>query len=394
MRIAISGAGIAGTTLAYWLARAGHEPVLIEKAPRLRTGGYVIDFWGAGMVVTQRMGLLPQVMAAGYDQREVRFVDDHGRRIGGFDTHTLSELAGGRFTTIGRSTLVEIIFRALNNRVETIFDDQITAIQEHPDGAVVKLEGGATLDVDLVVGADGLHSAVRSLHFGPQAGYERFLGYGVAAFEVPGYQPRDDGVYVIHPAPGHQLARFTMRDDRTLFLLIFETDRDPLADRPSPAQIRDVLRSEFGHLRWETPQILAAMQDADDIYYDRMSQIRMPTWHAGQVALAGDAAAAVSLLAGEGTGLAMIEAYVLAGEISRAGSHHLHAFAEYERRLRRFLAGKQLSAAKFASTFVPHTAAGVWIRNQATKIMGLPGVGNLFLGRSLRDNLDLPDYRR
>ncbi len=392
MKIAISGAGIAGVTLAYWLVRSGHEPILIEKAPRLRTGGYVIDFWGVGLAVAERMGLLSQVLEAGYTQREVRFVDDRSRTAGGFATRVLHELTGGRFTTIGRSALVEIIYGALDDRVETIFGDQIVAMQEHADGVAVTLEHGGNRDVDAVVGADGLHSAVRALRFGPEPSHETYLGYAVAAFEVPGYRPRDEGIYVIHPRAGHQLARFALRDDRTLFLLIFRSGPEVLSDRPSPAEIRDVLRSEFGHLGWEAPRILTAMADVDDIYFDRMSQIRMPTWHAGRVALAGDAAAAVSLLAGEGTGLAMLESYVLAGEIGRAGKDHRHAFAEYERRLRPFVTDKQKSAAKSASTFVPHTERGVWLRNQATKLMDLPGVGALLLGRALRDDIDLPDY--
>jgi 2-polyprenyl-6-methoxyphenol hydroxylase-like FAD-dependent oxidoreductase len=213
----------------------------------------------------------------------------------------------------------------------------------------------------------------------------------VAAFESQGYRPRDEGVYVVHATPSHQLARVALRGDRTLFLLVVRGEER--AHAPSTQDgIRSILRSAFGDVAWEAPAILDAMERLDDIYFDRMVQIRMPNWTKGRVALVGDAAAAVSLLAGEGTGLAMVEAYVLAGEISQASSDYGAAFSAYEKRLRRFIEGKQLSAAKFASTFVPETELGIWARNQATKLMHIPIVAGFLIGRQLRDDFDLPDY--
>ncbi len=392
MKIAISGAGIAGTSLAYWLKQYGHEPVLIETAPALRTGGYIVDFWGLGLTVTERMGLLDKVLERGYHEREVRFVGRDNSRVGGFSTDVLHELTDGRFTTIRRGALVEMFFDALNGEVETIFGERITALKEQPEGVSVMLRTGGERIFDLVIGADGLHSAVRELAFGPEDQFEAYLGYAVAAFEVTGYRPRDEGIYVIHPTASHQLARFALRDDRTLFLFIFSSDSDKADIRLTTDQIRDLLRAEFGDAGWEADNILAAMDHADDIYFDRMSQIRMPCWHKGRVALVGDAAAAVSLMAGEGTGLAIIEAYTLAGEIMRAGGDHAVAFEAYENRLRPFLEKKQRTSAGSASTFAPSTEFGVWARNQATKLMGIPGVASFFLGRSLRDDLDLPEY--
>jgi 2-polyprenyl-6-methoxyphenol hydroxylase-like FAD-dependent oxidoreductase len=177
MRIAISGAGIAGTALAYWLKRYGHESVLIEKAPKLRTGGYVVDFWGLGLTVTERMGLLDKVMEQGYVQREVRFVGNDNSRVGGFSTEIIHKLTDGRFTTIRRGALVEIFFEALNGQVESLFADQITKLTEGPDTISVALQHGGEREFDLVVGADGLHSAVRELSSGPEANFENYLGY-------------------------------------------------------------------------------------------------------------------------------------------------------------------------------------------------------------------------
>ncbi len=166
------------------------------------------------------------------------------------------------------------------------------------------------------------------------------------------------------------------------------------ADPTDLGEKRAILRDVFCDAGWESPQILKAMDAVEDIYFDRVSQIKMPAWSKGRVVLIGDAACAVSLLAGEGTGLAITEAYVLAGELRRANGDHGVAFASHENRLRTFIAGKQASASKFAATFAPQTAVGVWFRNQATKLMRVPMIADTLIGRNinLKDDFDLPDY--
>ena len=238
MKIAISGAGIAGATLAYWLRRAGHEPVLIERAPALRTGGYIMDFWGVGYSVADRMGILPAVRQAGYQVEEVRFLADDGRRVAGFAVDALRDLTRGRMTSVARGDLASEIYRAIEGRVETLFDDQISAIHEHDDGVQIVMESGGTRDVDLLVGADGLRSRVRELAFGPQDRFEKDLGYRFAVFESAGYAPRDENVYVLHAAASRQIGRFALRDGRTLFLLVFGSERangvEPTGPRLTP----------------------------------------------------------------------------------------------------------------------------------------------------------------
>lgn len=392
MKVAICGAGIAGGTLGYWLRRAGHEPLLIERAHALRAGGYIMDFWGVGYTVAERMGILPQVRGAGYQVRDVRILDDQGKKVGGFAVDALSSVTHGRLTSVPRGELARAIHRSLGGQVETIFADTIEAIEEHAGGARITLASGTARDVDLIVGADGLHSRVRALAFGAESLFEKDLGYRVAAFECEGYTPRDENAYVVHAATSRQIARFALRDSKTLFLLVF---RDALVNEAEPtddAGIRALLRSVYADAGWETPAIVAAMEGAEDIYFDRVSQIRMPSSHKGRVVLIGDAGMAVSLLAGEGAGLAMTEAYVLAGELELAAGDHRRAFAAYESRLRPFVATKQRAAESFASTFVPATNLGIWVRNQATKLLALPGMANLFFGQSLRDDFELPDY--
>jgi 2-polyprenyl-6-methoxyphenol hydroxylase-like FAD-dependent oxidoreductase len=392
MRIAINGAGIAGCTLAYWLQRAGHEVLLVEEAPRLRRGGYVIDFWGLGYDIAEKMGLIPQIRELGYQVREVRFVDREGRRCGGFFADVFTRMTGGRFTSLRRSDLAAVIYSAIEGRVETRFGDSITRLEPAGAGVRVGFELGAPREVDLVVGADGLHSRVRALLFGPQEEYERSLGYHVAAFELAGYRPRDELVYVSHGVPGRQVSRFAMRDDRTLFLLVF---RDEAMPGPAPRGERErkaLLHQVFAGAGWECPRILDALEGVDDLYFDRVSQIRMGAWAKERAALVGDAAACVSLLAGEGTGLAMAQAYVLAGELGRHGGDPAAALAAYQSLLQSFLQAKQRSAANFASAFAPRTAAGVAFRNVVTRLLRIPIVADYFIGRDLRDDLRLPHY--
>jgi 2-polyprenyl-6-methoxyphenol hydroxylase-like FAD-dependent oxidoreductase len=391
MKVAISGAGISGGTLAYWLLRAGHEPILIEHAPSLRTGGYIMDFWGVGYTVAERMGILPAVREAGYQIEEVRLVDESGHKVGGFPVDALRQLTQGRLTSVARGTLAAEIYRSIDGRIETIFDSQIEAIEEHDAGVRIRLQSGEGRDVDIVVGADGLHSRVRELTFGPEDRFEKDLGYRFAVFESAGYGPRDQDAYVVHAAASRQIGRFSLRGGKTLFLLVFRSTLMKGGEPRSAAETRELLRSVFADTGWEASQILSAMETAQDLYFDRVSQIRMPCWHQGRVALIGDAGMAVSFLAGEGAGLAMTEAYVLAGELARSAGDYPTAFANYESQLRPFIQGKQRAAENFASTFVPETQFGIWLRNQATKLMTLPGMANLMWGRSLRDDFSLPN---
>lgn len=392
MKIVISGMGIAGPTLAYWLRESDHDVLIVEEAPALRSGGYIIDFWGVGYDIAEQMGLLPAIGELGYRLKEVRLVDVHGRRRGGFSAEVFGRMTRDRFTSLRRSDLSDTIFRALDGKVETIFGDSISGISEQRDFVRVAFERAGPRDVDLVIGADGLHSRVRQLAFGPQAGFEVFLGYHVAAFEVEGYRPRDELVYVNYSVPGRQISRFSMRDDKTLFLFVFG-DEYLTTDRPKSDQERkSTLTGIFGDVGWECPEMLAAMRKVNGIYFDRVSQIRMDRWTRGRTALVGDAAACVSLLAGEGTGLAMAEAYVLAGALRDCGGDHAAAFARYQERLMPFLKRKQASAAKFASSFAPRTALGIATRDLATRLLRVPILADFFIGRNLRDDIDLADF--
>jgi 2-polyprenyl-6-methoxyphenol hydroxylase-like FAD-dependent oxidoreductase len=390
MKILVSGAGIAGPTLAHWLLRGGHEPTLVERAPAFRTGGYVIDFWGVGYRVAQRMGIESAVREAGYQVGELRSVDDAGRARSKLDTDVFQRVAGGRFTSLPRGDLAALVYATIEGRVEAMFGDSIARIDEHDAGVRVAFERGAERDFDLVVGADGLHSNVRRLAFGPESDYERFLGCRVAACVVEGYRPRDELVYVTHNVPNRQVGRFALRGDRTMFLFVFRSEATGIPD--DIAAHKAVLRREFADAGWECPAILEAMESAGELYFDVVSQILMPGWSRGRTILLGDAAACVSLLAGEGTGLAMTGACVLAGELQRAGGDWRSAFAAYEARMRPFVRDKQDAARRYLGFFATRTRLGIRLRDLGIRIANRPWLANLLVGSGLRDDFELPDY--
>jgi 2-polyprenyl-6-methoxyphenol hydroxylase-like FAD-dependent oxidoreductase len=379
--------------VAYWLERFGFAPTLLERAPTLRSGGYVIDFWGLGYDIAEKMGLLPRLRSAGYSVKELRIVDARGDRISGFGTKVFDELTAGRFVTIRRSDLSRLIFAAIGENCEVMFGDGIKAIDQEKDGARVTFERGQTRCFDLVIGADGLHSAVRRLAFGPQEKYETRLGYAVAAFEVPGYRPRDEGAYVIHEQPGRQVGRFALDADRTLFLFVFANDINRQSYPRTVDAQKALLRDTFATGGWELPQILAELNGCAEFYFDRVSQIRMDAWSRGRVCLIGDAAFCVSLLAGQGAALAMTAAYVLAGEMAVADGAYESAFRRYEQLLRPYIVGKQRAAARFASSFAPKTRMGLAIRHAVMNAFRIRTVAKFAIGSDLvADQFKLPHY--
>ena len=396
MRVLISGAGIAGPTLAYWLRHFGMEATIVEKAPQLRTGGYIIDFWGLGFDIADRMALLPEIRGKGYMVEEVRVVDGKGKRITGFPVASITRIAKGRYISIARGDLAAILFGAVEGKTETIFNDDIARIEQQAHGVRVRFESGRVRDFDLVVGTDGLHSRVRELVFGPQDEFEKYLGYKVAAFEVSGYRPRDELVYVMHTEVGQQVARFAMREDRTMFLFVFA---DETTEERATADVqaqKALLRRRFGTSGWECQKILDALDGANGLYFDRVSQVRMGlqpgSWSRGRVTLVGDSAFCVSLLAGQGSALAMVGAYILAGELYRAGGDHASAFTRYQERFGSFVLKKQKGALHFAGTFAPKSEFSMFLHNQVMKLLSFQWVADLAAGRELADDLTLPKY--
>lgn len=292
MRVAISGAGVAGPAFAHWMRRAGHEVTLIEAAPSFRTGGYVIDFWGLGYSIAEKMGIDGDIRKVGYEVKELRAVGSGGRTNVSLGVDMIRRATNDRYISVARGDLAAAIYRTVENDIETIYSDTITAIENQPDHVSVRFKRAPPRDFDMVIGADGLHSTVRELAFGPERIFAHYLGCQVAACVIEGYRPRDELAYVTHNLPNRQIGRFALDDDRTLVLFIFRSSSPYIPGTLDSCKA--LLRSHFTDAGWESPQILAALDGVDDIYLDLVCQIRMDRWSSGRVALIGDAAACLT----------------------------------------------------------------------------------------------------
>lgn len=391
-KVLIVGTGIAGTTLAYWLHRYGFEPTLVERAGQLRTGGYVIDFWGLGYDVAEKMRLIPALKQLALPFDGLKIVDEHGRRKGGFGPRAIRSMLGRRYLSILRSDLAKEIYGTLGDEVRTIFGDTVIRLEQDEAGVLVEFQSGHSERFDLVVGAGGLHSPIRNLLFGAESSFEKFLGYYAASFSVDDYPHQDPHVFVSCSSPGKQVSRYTLRDRRTVFLFVFAAPEKLPISHSNPQAQKQALKDEFAGVGWECPEMLRRLDGHTEIYFDAVSQIRMEKWSRKRSTLVGDACACPSLLAGQGSALAMAGAYILAGELKLAEGKHEVAFSNYERSLRPVIESKQLAAQKFAKSFAPATQAGIFLRNQVTRLMSIPFVADLAMGKMFKDSLSLPAY--
>jgi 2-polyprenyl-6-methoxyphenol hydroxylase-like FAD-dependent oxidoreductase len=370
--VLISGASVAGPTLAFWLREHGFRPTVVERAPSLREGGYKIDIRGAALDVIDRMGLLEDVRRHSTDMQVARFVDVNGRHMA-----TMSaQLFGGREgddVEIMRGDLAEILHKATKDDVEYIFNDSITALEERPDGVHVTFENGPARTFDLVVGADGLHSNVRALTFGEESRFIHDLGHHISIFTVPNHLGLDR-TEMMHPAPGRSVGMYSTRqstDAKAMFL--FTSPADPY-DRRDVAQQKKLLAKTFADQGWDVPRLLDSMWDAPDFYFDSISQVRMDRWSSGRVVLVGDAAYGPSPASGQGTSLSLVGAYVLAGSLAAAAGDHAAGFAAYENDMRHFVEENQKLAASNLKGMVLKSAGQIRFQMRMLRLMPhLPG---------------------
>lgn len=358
--ILISGASIAGPALAYWLRRYGFNPTVIERAPAPRPGGYKIDIRGVAVDVVKRMGLVDEIRRAGTDMQGGSLVDDAGRRLATIDGETFG-FRSGEDVEIMRGDLGRILYESTRGDVEYVFGDSITSIAQDAGGARVTFERGAPRTFDLVVGADGLHSNVRALAFGDEDRFALDLGTYVSIFSVPNHLDLDRWE-LMHHNPGKIAGLYSTRGDaqaKAFFTFVAAPMRHGGRD---PARQQELLSEVYAGVGWEVPRLLGAMADAPDFYFDRMIQIDMDRWSAGRVVLLGDAGYCPSPASGQGTSLALVGAYVLAGELAASGGDHGVAFARYEAQMRGYVERNQKLGRSAAKHMTQGHRALIWLQ--------------------------------
>ncbi|EWM14223.1 FAD-dependent monooxygenase [Kutzneria sp. 744] len=393
--ILISGASIAGPALAYWLREHGCTVTVVERSPEPRPGGYKIDVRGRAMEVLERMGLADEVRRHHTDMRGGAFLDRKGRTVVEMDADTV----GFREPTdveILRGDLARIL-RDATEGVEYVYGDSITSLTEDGTGVAVTFERSLPRRFDLVMGADGLHSTVRALAFGPEEGFLRSLGHHIAIFSVPNLLDLDRWE-TIQAEKGRTLNVYSTRQDTQAKAAFMFASPDLAYDRRDTARQQQVLAEVFAPHGWIAPQLLAAMPDAPDFYFDGMSVVEMDSWSTGRVALVGDAAYGPSPASGQGTSLALVGAYVLAHALAAADGDHKAAFAAYEERMRHFVAVNQKQANNI-KRMVSGSGFMLWLNRTMMRLMPyLPGTAKIMekVKAEIRDvacAIELPETR-
>ncbi|WP_049557143.1 FAD-dependent monooxygenase [Nonomuraea sp. SBT364] len=386
MDILVSGASVAGPALAFWLTRHGHRVTVVERAPALREGGYAVDFRGeAHLTVLRRMGLLDAVERERTRMGATWNVNEAGKKL----TAMPEDLFAGDVEIL-RGDLARILYDATRDDAEYVFGDSITSISAD---AEVTFEAGAPRRFDLVIGADGLHSNVRALTFGPERQFVRHLGLYCAVFTLDNYLGLDHSG-LAYNVPGRTVGVYSARDNTEAKAMFWFASPPLDHDRRDVAAQRRLLAEAYAGVGWEAPRLLAVMDRAPDFFFDSAAQVRLESWSRGRVALLGDAAWCPSPLSGMGTGLALVGAYVLAGEIAAAGADHRTAFARYEQVMRGYATACQKSGEGVSKFMVPDSRLMAWFVNQSYKLMPyMPW--KKAIARSVRktaEAVSLPDY--
>ncbi|MFF2197317.1 FAD-dependent monooxygenase [Streptomyces sp. NPDC058157] len=366
-RVLVSGAGIAGPALAFWLHRHGFDVTVVEKAGAVRGGGYPVDVRGTAVEVVRRMGLLPQLRRAHISTRRITFLSTDGSPVAALRPEAL--VGGTRDDLeVPRGELTALLHDAVRDDVAFVFDDSVAALDDRPDHVEVTFRSGARREFDLVVGADGLHSHTRHLAFGPEEPFHHYLGHCFAGFTLPNHLGlAHEGL--VWNAPGRSAVLYAVgAGEHVHGFLDFARPEPPFAAFRSPGAQRELVAETFRDRQWEVPRLVAAMRCADDLFFDVVSQIRMPRWSAGRVALVGDAAYAPSFLTGQGTSLALVGAYLLAGELA-AHPGHREAFAAYERLARPFVTADQDLVGEGDAALFPRTEEALRRRDETLRTL-------------------------
>ncbi|AUI59228.1 FAD-dependent monooxygenase [Amycolatopsis sp. BJA-103] len=363
--VLIVGAGIAGPALAYWLARNGYRPTVVEHARQLRSGGSAIVVKGPAIPVAERMGIVPRLREVATRNRSLTLLDPDGKRV--LRLPTSSE--GSPTVEVTRADLSEVLHRTARDDAEFVFDETVTALDQDEGGVDVTFRRSAPRRFDLVVGTDGMHSTVRRLVFGPERQFVSDLGLFGATVPLEPDAIDDPSELTMLTAPNRMLVVHPSRTT-PLAIFTFRATRPEPHDRKNIALHKQTVADVYAGVRWRAPELVAAYLDHPAPFFDPLTTVRMPSWSRGRVVLLGDAAAATALL-GDGSSMAMAGAFALAEELASHHDDHVRAFAAYESRLRREVRPRQRRVGLLSRLMVPGTRSGLLVRNTVGRAVGL-----------------------
>lgn len=382
-RILVSGAGIAGLTLAIQLKQRGFEPLVIERAKAPRAEGYMMDFAGSGWDVAGRIGVLERLAEIKYPIDQLAFVDGRGKPYVEVAIDRIRDALDNRYMYIRRPDLERVLTERANELgVEIRYDVGLHRLRSLRDYVHASFDNGRVDDFSLVIGADGVHSCVRQLTFGHEGQFARFLGLYVAAFHLGQGASRLERQCQLFEETDRMAFLYPLDKDRLDATYVFRHGEQDVL----PGQSLAFVKSQYRGGGWITEDVLREYSQSEPIYFDPATMIVMPRWHRGRVALVGDACGCLTLLAGQGSHMAMAGAYMLAEELARHDDHRA-AFAAYQACMKPHVDRKQKEAAGFAGMFVPNRRSRPWLRRLVLKAMfsgfGLPLMMRWFNIRSV-----------
>jgi 2-polyprenyl-6-methoxyphenol hydroxylase-like FAD-dependent oxidoreductase len=368
--VLVCGASVAGPTVAYWLHRHGFNPTVVERTPQLRRGwgGHAVDLFGPSVDIVEWMGVLPAVLAARTRTERISFLRPAHRPVD-VDMSRLVAGISARHVEIMRGELAWILYEATRHDVEYRFGDAIRTLRQNGDRVEVTFDHGSARSFGLVIGADGLHSAVRRLAFGEEERFRHYIGGYLAVFSLPNYLGLD-GRMLNLTTPGRIAAVYPVRQTgqaRAGFL--FRRDTEIEYDYRDVAQQKRLVREEYADAGWEVPRLLDEMDRAEDFYFDSISQTRMDSWSTGRITLVGDAGYCPGPAVGGGTALAVIGAYVLAGELAAAAGDPARGLIGYEDRMRELVNRSRAIGPSTMKTLIPRTGRQVALTTQLIRLV-------------------------
>jgi 2-polyprenyl-6-methoxyphenol hydroxylase-like FAD-dependent oxidoreductase len=374
--ILISGAGISGLTLAYWLQHYGFTPTVIEKRPDLTDRGYMIDFYASGYDVAEKMGIIEEleIKAEQYPISETVFVDRSGRPRARIDVGKFRELLNRRYFPIMRGDLEAVIYGSIKDKVSVRFGTDIGRLDIEKDAVHVEFSDDKHESFDLVIGAGGIHSNVRRLLWGDETQFSRYLGFYVACSVIDNFFDTDK-MFLGHFEPNLQASVYSIGHSKLATFFAFRSDK---LDAHTREEQKELLAKRLDSLGWVIPQLLEGTKHAEDFFFDSASQIQLDNWHQDRVALVGDACQCLTLLAGQGASMGMAGAYLLADELHKVEGDYKVAFPAYQQRLKPEIDRKQKEARGLAGSFVPRNNLEIAVAYLLFNAALLPGFSSLF----------------